>query len=211
MPMDSSSVGSLAGFYRRAHGHRGVNESNENYDIRSMQAQGAEWINSRFVGCKMGLSDLRGSRFIETTLQDCTAYASNFSGATIQSCDFSRTDFEQAAFIGAIVKDACFDTCRFSYSSFAGAMLRGKVRFKSCEFRGADLDFIESDSVEFDGCNLWGARVNLGCSFWNSHFDRRTMQMFASLLARIDPDDHLIAYAGDRLPVVKRLMDSRDE
>lgn len=205
--MGSWSVADLSKFHRRAQAHRGLNESNEGMDLRSMQAFGAEWVNSRFSGCKMGLADMRNVRLTETVLIGCSAYASNFLGATLRSCDIAETDFEQSVFSGSVIEDVVFTQCRFSFSTFAGATLKGKVRFLGCDFRGADLDFLESENVEFDGCNMWGIRVNFGCSFWNSRFDRKTVQMFAGLLARLDDDPRLVEYAGDRLPLLKRVMD----
>ena len=202
----------LALIKRRLAGWREHGEVHTGLDLRSAIAPQSEWINVKFVGCKMGLSVFRGSKFIGCLFIQCHLDMADFSGCTIVSTDFDRCSLEQASFAASDLKDVAFHTDRLAYASFQGSTTRGSVSFSDCNFHGADLDFLECDkgTPQFDGCNLWGARMAMGCAFWGGSVDLVTAQRFAAMLCRMHQHPALAEFAGDQVAVVARLMGGDD-
>lgn len=184
----------------------------EKQDLRSMTAQGSEWVECEFRGCKMGLGDFVGSRFIGCIFIDCQMDMTNFSNCMVTSCAFSGCSLEQAAFARADIISTKFVDCRMAYSSFLGATGRKHLSFTSCNLHGADLDVLECDRglPEFYDSNLWGVKVAIGCQVFNGHFDLKTAQRFTAMINRMHPDSRLASFAGEQAEVVERLMGGTD-
>ena len=193
-------------FHRRAQGHKAHAERFLKLDIHGIQGFGSEWVNCYFQDCEARMGDLRTSRFLSTTMEGCLLDGTAMNGCFLEGCDISACSFAGVTFGGATIRDVSFVGCDLRYSSFAGATLRGSVKFINCKARGADLDFMETDDTTFAGTDLWGVRIAVGCAFFNSSFDKDTMRLFAGLVARLDPDPPLVAYAGEGLNVINRLM-----
>ncbi len=200
---------------RRFQGQELLNESFKGTDLRSMAAFQARLLGSQFYECKFGVSDLRNTVINGCLFNECSMQLVNFGVASIRGCRFVNCDLEQASFAGSILEDVTFDGCRLAYSTFAGATLRENVRFHGSNLHGADLDFIEASHPNFEGSNLWGVKQPLGCAFWNGKFDAEHVQYFAGMLARMSNDratrSRLLDIAGDKGPVVERLMGGQDE
>lgn len=201
---------------RRLQGYAERDRTVENVDLRSMAAFQSTWENCTFTNCKMGLADLRSSRFVGCTFFECSVYASNFSNAQLTNVVFADCDFEQAVFVGAMLRDVRFMGCRMAYSVFDGATLRKGVVFGDCNLHGAGLDFLEADHPAFTDSSLWGVKQALGCQFWNGQFDEEQCRLFLAMVARAYPEsnaaDQIATMAGDTaMKLVRRLMDEKGE
>lgn len=198
---------------RRAEAVKVEGEVFKGLDLRSMKAFGSTWTDCSFVDCKMDLADFRASKFERCSFQKCSARLANFSTSFFEDCLFLGTDLEQASFMGAHFRDGGFKDCRMAYGEtmLQDATLKGRIRFDGCNFHGSSLDFRETDpkGVSFVDCNLWGAKIAVGCAFWNATFDERLIQQFLALVARVSQDSRVADLAGDQFAVVGRAMDGR--
>ena len=94
-----------------------------------------------FSGCNLNRVDLGGSRFSDTTFEDCTALAVTWSRAGRASLSTRPWDLLR---------------CRLDLASFQEASMAGS-RFVACSLREADFGGADAAGVEFTGCDLWGA------------------------------------------------------
>lgn len=207
-PVPSTSPG-FPRFHRRAAGYKTNGEHIGKVDIRSARCFGSEWINCDFDGTRMALSDFRSSRFISSSFSGCSASATVFDSTSFDHVNFYECDLEQSSFATSVLTNCLFEGCRLSYATFSGSIVKECV-FRVCDFRGGNLDFVETKNVHFEDCNFWSVVASFGCQFWNATFDADTMKMFAALLARKDPDPRLIEYAGEKYEQVKKLMAVED-
>lgn len=196
---------------RRAEGVKIEGEVFHRLDLRSMKAFGSQWIGCSFVDCQLDMADLRASKFERCTFQNSAVRLVNFATSFFEDSLFLDCDLEQASFMGAHFRDGGFKDCRMAYGDtmFQDATLKGRIRFEECNLHGSNLDFRESEpkGVSFERCNLWGAKMAMGCAFWNATFDERTVQQFLALVARVSQDSHIAGLAGDQYRVVCRAMD----
>jgi uncharacterized protein YjbI with pentapeptide repeats len=205
---------SLQSMKRRAQGFQATGEKYERQDLRSLSSYLSNWTNCAFTDCEMGLADLNTSKLTGVVFNGCRLYGSNFNMATLTDVSFIDCDLEQASFRNAVMRGVSIGRTRGAYSSFAGATMK-TVRFWKTNLHGADLDFVEGKSVEFDDCNLWSAKASFGCAFYSSTFDETSAQRFAAMLGRVYPTqdgrEKLKALAGFQFRIVDRLMKGGSE
>lgn len=206
---------SLTSIKSRAEGVKYESENFENLDLRSMKAFGSVWKDCVFEKCKFDLADLRTSKFTDCLFRHCSLRLVNFSLGIFENTKFVNCDLEQSSFSGGQFNNGLFNECRMAYAEelFSNVTLKGKVAFYSCNFHGSNLCYREASlgTVSYTDCNFWGARLALGCAFWNAKFDERFIKQIVGLIGRASGDDFLRDYAGDQYGVVARAMDGRKE
>lgn len=201
----------LLKFKRRAEAMKVDGERFHALDLRSMKTFGSTWSDCSFVDCQLDLSDMRTNKFERVLFQNCSARAINFSTSFFEDCLFLDCDLEQTSFMGSHFRDGGFKECRMAYGEtmFQDVTMKGRVRFVDCNLHGSSLDFreIEPRGLSFEGCNLWSAKIALGCAFWNASFDERSIRQFLALVGRVSEDPRIAQLAGDQFAVVNRAMD----
>lgn len=204
---------SLVQTKRRAEGVRYEDQEFTNLDLRSMKAFGSTWIGCTFQNCVMDLADMRNSKFEKCWFKASKMNLANFAVSFFEDTAFLSCDLEQASFSGCHLRQTLFQDCRMTYGEtmFQDATVKGKLEFIQTNLHGSNLDFreVEPGSLKFFDSNFWGARVSLGCAFWNGIFDERAVKQFLALIARVSQDERLKELAGDQYPVVCRAMDGR--
>ena len=202
---------SLTSYKRRAESVHFENQVFEKMDLRSMKAFGSTWKDCIFRDCQLDLADWRASKFEACTFMRCKAPLVNFATSFFEGTDFVGCNLEQASFSGCHLRDITFNDCRMAYGDtmFQDATIKGSVVFHGSNLHGSNLDFreVEPKSLRFDGCNLWGAKLSMGCAIWNGTFDDRTVRQFLALVARVSDDPRIAELAGDQLLTVYRAMD----
>jgi len=203
---------SLVNYKRRAEAVRFEDEVFEKLDLRSMKAFGSSWKDCSFRDCQFDLTDWRNSTFDGCTFLRCSLPLVNFSTCVFERTTFTKCNLEQASFMGSHFTGVTFAGCRMAYGDtmFQDATCKGDgLRFLDSNLHGSNLDFrqAERESLQFDGCNLWAAKLSMGCQFWNGTFDDRTVRQFLALVARAAQDPRIAELAGDQYAVVCRAMD----
>lgn len=202
---------SLVSIKRRAEGGVYEAETYEKMDLRSMKGFGSKFTNCLFTDTMLDLSDLRNCRFDGCTFVSCEVQRAEFSSSFFEETSFHDCNLEQTSFMGCHLAETTFSDCRMAYGEtlFQNATAK-KLRFVKCNLHGSNLDFREANGLSFDDSNVWGAKISLGCAFWNADFDERTCRRFVAMVARVYPDletkSKLIDLAGDQYPVVERAM-----
>jgi hypothetical protein len=198
---------------RRAEAIKVESEKLEKLDLRSMKAFGSTWAYCTFRSCRFDLVDWRASKFEDCHFIDCDMRLANFSTSFFEECRFQNCDLEQASFMGSQFRDVSFDDCRMAYGDtmFQDATAKHGLEFHRCNLHGSNLDFrqVESKALRFNRCNLWSAKMSMGCAVWNGTFDDRTVKQFLALVARVSGDPLIARMAGKEYPVVCRAMDGR--
>ena len=205
---------SLLKIKRRAESTIFEEETFSGLDLRSMKAFGARFTNCIFHECQMDLSDLRTSRIDGCLFDRCALSKVDFSTSFVERSRFVDCNLEQASFMGCFINDVDYESCRMAYGEtmFLNATAKSNLGFVKCNLHGSNLDLREAEPgvLRFEDTNLWGARVGLGCAFWNGEFDEVTCRRFIAMVARVYPEKNLkaqlIAFAGDQYPVVERVM-----
>ena len=201
---------SLTSYKRRAESVHFEDHVFEKMDLRSMKAFGSTWKSCIFRDCQLDLTDWRASKFEGCSFMRCEARLVNFSTSFFEDTDFVACNLEQASFMGCHLHEVTFNDCRMAYgdSMFQDATAKG-VAFHGSNLHGSNLDFRQVDpkALRFDGCNLWGAKLSMGCAIWNGTFDDRTVRQFLALVARVSDDPRIADLAGDQFKTVCRAMD----
>lgn len=206
---------SLVAYKRRAEAVKFEGEVFDRLDLRSMKAYGSTWKDCIFRNCQFDLTDWRASRFENCTFAHSSLRLVNMGLCFFEGTTFTNCDMEQASLQGSHLRDVTFLDCRMAYGEtlLQDATLKGHVAFRECNLHGSNLDFRESEPgvLRFTGSNLWGAKISLGCAFWNGTFDDRTVRQFLALVGRVSQHPDIIVLAGDQYEVVCRAMDGRKE
>lgn len=201
----------LVQYKRRAEAIKVEGEVFEKLDLRSMKAFGSTWRDCIFRECRFDLTDWRGSKFESCAFSRCELPLVNFSTSFFEDTDFVACNLEQASFMGSHMRDVTFNDCRMAYGEtmFQDVTVKSGVAFHGSNLHGSSLDFREvaPKALRFDGCNLWGAKISMGCTVWNSTLDDRTVRQFLALVARVSDDPRIAELAGDQFAVVCRAMD----
>lgn len=201
---------SLTAYKRRAEAVHFEDQIFHKMDLRSMKAFGSTWKGCSFVECQIDLVDWRASKFDQCLFQDCSLKLANFSTSFFEDCLFKGCDLEQASFMGSQFRDGAFKDCRMAYGDlmFQDATAKGELVFEDCNLHGSNLDFreVEPKALTFTRTNLWGAKMSMGCAIWNGNFDKRLIQQFLALVARVSQDSDIARLAGDEYAVVMRAM-----
>ncbi len=196
---------------RRAEAIKVEGEHFERLDLRSMKAFGSSWKDCIFTDCDFDLADIRASKFDSCEFVRCPMRLVNLQTGFFETVSFVECDLEQASFMGSQFRNVSFEDCRLAYGEtmFQDVTAKGGVIFRGSNLHGSSVDFREADqgAVSFERCNLWGARLSLGCAFWNGAFDDRLVRQFLALVARVSEDSRIAALAGDQYAVVCRAMD----
>lgn len=204
---------SLVSFKRRAEAVKFEGEVFEGIDLRSMKAFGSTFIGCTFEGCQFDLTDWRASKFERCLFRDCSMRMVNFSTSSFEDCLFAGCDLEQASFMGAHFTKGAFLKCRMAYGEtlFQDATVKVELVLEDCNFHGSNMDFreVQPKALQFRNCNLWGAKMSMGCAFWAGSFDKRMVRQFLALVARASQDSLIAELAGDQYAVVCRAMDGR--
>ena len=204
---------SLVAIKRRAEAVKYEGERFERLDLRSMKGFGSSFTSCLFEDCQFDLADLRTAKFTDCSFHRCSMRLANFAMATFEDSSFIACDLEQASFLGGYFRATLFSECRLCYGDtmFQDATVKGRLEFSDCNLHGSSLDFreVEPGSLKVMGCNLWSAKVSLGCAFWNGVFDDRSIRQFVALIARVSQDAGLKEIAGEQYGVVCRAMDGR--
>jgi uncharacterized protein YjbI with pentapeptide repeats len=204
---------SLVAIKRRAEAVKYEGETFERLDLRSMKGFGSSFKSCLFQECQFDLADLRTAKFVDCSFHRCSMKLVNFSLASFEDSSFISCDLEQASFMGGYFRAVLFSECRLCYGEtmFQDATVKGRLEFSDSNLHGSSLDFreVEPGALKVMGCNLWSAKVSLGCAFWNGMFDDRSTRQFIALIARVSQDPRLMEYAGDQYGVVCRAMDGR--
>lgn len=197
---------------RRAQGWRLKGDGFKGADLSGLVAYGAEFAQCYFEACQLTMADVRQGQCIGTTFDDSSMIGAGFAVSQFEEVHFLGCNLQGAVFDGAVFRACIFHECNLEFSSFKGATLRN-VEFRQCRMRGADLDFMEigTQGASFIGCDLWSAKVALGCQFFNATFDERTIRMFVALAARKTKDESLLAFCGEEYDLVKRLVEGSDD
>jgi uncharacterized protein YjbI with pentapeptide repeats len=203
----------LVAYKRRAEGVTFEDQTFEGQDLRSMKAFGSVWRRCTFSKCKLSLADFRTSRFEDVAFVDCEMPLANFSTSIFEKVVFGGTNLEQASFMGSQFRTVSFLKCRMAYGEtlFQDVTVKDSLYMMACNFHGSSLDFREVDkgALRFDDCNLWGAKVALGCAFWRGSFDEKAIRQFLALVANAAQDSDIARLAGDQYAVVARAMGER--
>lgn len=206
---------SITSIKRRAEAVKYEEETFERLDLRSMKAFGANFTTCVFIDCQFDLADLRSTKFTGCSFHRCSMRLVNFAVSFFEGSTFLRCDLEQASFMGCHFTSGLFSECRMAYGEtmFQDATVKGHLEFLGCNLHGSSLDFreVEPGALKMSDCNLWGAKMALGCAFWNGTFDQRAIRQFVALVARVGQDSHLRELAGDQYGVVCRAMEGRKE
>jgi len=203
--------GSLTLKKRRVQGQTFENEIYEKLDLSCMMAYGSTWRGVTFISCDLSLADFTANTLEDVHFFDCDLAQASFRGAKLHHVIFEGCRAKLSQFAGVHpLDDVLFKDCALQYSSFADSTVRD-ARFVDTNLHGADLRFIEcAKPPVFEGCNLWGASVTLGCTFFNGIFDERSANLFAGMLARVHPREEartlLREIAGKQMASVERLM-----
>ena len=199
---------------RRLYGHLAEGKTFANLDLRSSHAFNSVWRKCIFTSCDFSASNFTSAQFIDCIFTDCTMMLTAFNIARFDACIFSNCTLEQANFTAAILGDTAFDECRMTCAVFFDAMPT-RMGMTGCNLHGADLRFLYSGGVDFQGSNLWGAQVGIGCGFFNGSFDDRQCRIFLAMIARryteSDTRDKLREMAGKEMALVERLMREQEE
>lgn len=196
---------------RRLQGHRAQGERFHGLDLRSMDAFGSTWEDCEFHGCRMQMSNMANASFASCRFIGCDLSIGNFVASRFTQCVITECQAEQATFGGAIFRDTNITESRLCYANFSGTTWRGYSVIQQCNCHGADLTFLESDGIGFQGSNLWGAKVVMGCPMFGAgRFDERQARQFGALIANakipLEVEGLARELAGDQLDVVARLM-----
>ncbi len=202
---------SLVNYKRRAEAVKFEDQVFERLDLRSMKAFGSTWTRCKFNGCQMDLTDWRASKFEDCEFDACEMRLVNFATSFFEDCLFYACNLEQASFMGSHFRKTDFDHCRMAYGDtlFQDATVKEQMRLVNCNLHGSNLDFrqVEPKAFSADFCNLWGAKISMGCAFWEGSFDPRTVRQFLALVARVADDPRIAELAGKEYAVVQRAMD----
>lgn len=204
---------SLVAVKRRAEAVKYEDQEFTGLDLRSMKAFGSTFKGCAFTNCTFDLADWRASKFETCRFRECSIRLVNFSTSFFDDCSFDTCDLEQTSFMGSQFRDGSFNNCRMAYSDalFQDATVRGRLTLDKCNLHGSNLDFreVEPKALVLNDCNLWGAKMSMGCAIWNGSFDERTVRQFLALVARVSQDSEIARLAGDEYAVVCRAMDGR--
>lgn len=198
---------------RRLQGNQAKGETFKGLDLSNMEAYGAHWIGCTFEDCDISLANLSGTGSIEEcTFINCDLKMTSFRASAIRLTKFSGCDLRKSSFMGCSpLADSVFDDCKMQYSGFFEASVY-RTNFTNCNLHGADLRFIEASGNNFTGSNLWNVSVNIGCQFFSSVFDERSVELWAAIAARVHPDPEaariLREVSGKHYALATRLMGS---
>ena len=203
---------SLQSMKQRLAGWKAERETYANQDLRSGFLANSTFKDCHFKSCMIDLASFNSAVLEGCTFSDCSGQLSNFGMVRFRDCTFERCNLEQALFAGSTLDGVSFKGCRLSYATFekaSGVILS----FVGSNLHGTDLRFYRAPKVEYVETNLWSAAVSLGCNFFNSSFDDRSLRLFLGMVARLwrdgDEKTTLSKIAGTEMAVVERLM--RDE
>lgn len=192
---------------RRLHGYKAEGQRFEGLDLRAARAAFSEWSGCSFYHCRMQAADFRNAVFFNCEFVGCDLSIANFSFTKIFGTRIAECQAEMTEFVTVQFRDVAFDENRMCYSNFDESIFRGASRFNRCNLHGANLCFSEADRIDWTLSNLWGAKVVLGCpTFAAGRFDDDAKKQFAALVAFNDEGGEFERIAGDRMPVVRRLM-----
>ena len=199
---------------QRLAGWKAERETYEGQDLRSAFVANSSFKDCTFARCKMDLASFNSAVLEDCHFLDCEGRLTNFGMVRFRNCSFERCDLEQALFAGSTLDSVSFKGCRLAYATFekaSGIILS----FVGSNLHGTDLRFYRAPKVEYIESNLWSAAVPLGCSFFNSSFDDRSLRLFLGMVARLwrdgDEKTTLSKIAGTEMAVVERLMRDEDD
>lgn len=201
---------SLVAYKRRAEATTHNGETFEKMDLRSMLAMGSRWKDCTFIECNLDVADLHASQFENCEFRGCSIRLANFQTVMLENVTFVGCDMEGSSFMGAFLRLVMFVDCRMAYGPvlFQDATAKGSVMFRGCNLHGSSLDFreVEPESLSFEDCNLWSAKMSMGCAIWNASFDARLVRQFLALVGRVSRDQRVIELAGEQFAIVNRAM-----
>ncbi len=196
---------------RRLQGAATENQMLRGLDLTNARGFQSKWKSVVLQECVLDLSDLPQTEWEDCVFDRCTLRAVNFTPSKMTRVRFDSCDLQNASFRGCWIPEGAFTDCRMQYVTFEDAQL-GTVAFTRSNLRHANLVVTEAVAVSYDESSLWGARVNLDCTFFRSGFDDKWRRRFAGLLAWAWPEgepgrETLRNLAGPQMAAIERLME----
>jgi len=206
-------MSSLVKSKRRLYGLSFENGVFDGLDLRFAVAYGTTWTACTFVGVDFRMANLNTSKFIACKFKDCDLSQVNLAAGQFVKCCLTRCNLQMSA-MPSFVTGTEFATCQMQYASFADSIVTNTA-YLDCNLHGADLRFSQGKDIRWDGSNLWGAAVNIGCQFFDQAFDTEQVKVFLSMAGRKLKDEtfrvKLMSFCGVEWKAVERLMRSDDE
>lgn len=171
----------LSKLRRTLPGSKHEGEVFEGLDLRHALMGLAEFKDCTFRDTKLFKADMRDATFINCTFDNCDLTQAIVI-ARLYGCRFVDCNLDAALFNGADIRETWFKEGRAEYADFSRASMFGGG-FKHVNMHGARLEFAQTDNVDFQGSNLWGAVIPISCAVLvGNHFDTRQIHSLIALL-----------------------------